>query len=202
MDSVRQTSHYIISSPNFSVTSFFSCSSVSGPFPISLQFRSEGSAEEPATGKHYRHLSHSEKWNLAESKILRETNVLPSSSGGSHETLRQPQEWGQRHQGTQMVCNHWLDCHLPEKGNLCVFVCPSHMWHLTNSFLNRCLYLYLGGSPLRPQVQRTRWHQQLWRLWGGGDPSLLHWEMCQGVCRVLELESERGRKKESRESQR
>lgn len=61
MDSERQTSHDIISSPNFGVTSLFFCSSVSGPFPISLQFGSEGSAEEPATGKHYKYLSRSEK---------------------------------------------------------------------------------------------------------------------------------------------
>ncbi len=57
-------------------------------------------------------------------------------------------------------------------------------------------YVSLGGSSVHPQVQRTRRHQQLWRLRRGGDPRLLHWEMCQGVCRVLELESERGRKKE------
>lgn len=67
---------------------------------------------------------------------------------------------------------------------------PSSLAH------NGCLYAILGGSSLHPQVQRTRRHQQLWWLWGGGDSRLLHWEMCQGVCWVLELESKRGRKKE------
>lgn len=61
--------------------------------------------------------------------------------------------------------------------------------------LNWCLRLCLGGSSLRPQVQRTRRHQQLRRLRGGGDPRLLHWEMCQGVCWVLESKSDRWRKR-------
>lgn len=43
-------------------------------------------------------------------------------SGGSHKTLREPQERCQRHQGTQVVCNHRLDCHLPEKGSVCVYI--------------------------------------------------------------------------------
>lgn len=49
-----------------------------------------------------------------------EENVFALPSGGSHKTLREPQERGQRHQGTQVVCYHWLDCHIPEKG---VFMC-------------------------------------------------------------------------------
>lgn len=128
-----------------------------------------------------------------------EMNVLVSSPGGSHKTLREPQERRQWHQGPQVVCYNWLDRHLPEKG-MCVYdVC----------IVNRCAAILLlclplisrfspctGGSSLCPQVQRTGRHQQLRRLRGGGDPRLLHWEMCQGVCWVLELESDRGRKKD------
>lgn len=75
------------------------------------------------------------------------------------------------------------------------------VWHVRlflpfSLFYNGFFYVTLGGSSLHPQVQRTRRHQQLRWLRGGGDSRLLHWEMCQGVCWVLELESKRGRKKE------
>lgn len=127
-------------------------------------------------------------------------NILASSSGGSHKTLREPQERCQRHQGTQVVCNYWLDCHLPEKGTCVNCLCKQYRYvgtPLVCLLLNWCLvWLISGGSSLRPKVQRTRRHQQLRRLRGGGDSCLLHWEMCQGVCWVLELESDRGRKKE------
>ena len=65
-----------------------------------------------------------------------DSNVLVSSSGGSHKTLREPQEWGQRHQGAQVVCNHWLDCHLPEKGKcvcICMFVSTMQMCSVSHS---------------------------------------------------------------------
>lgn len=32
------------------------------------------------------------------------------------QALWQPQEWSQWYQGSQVVCHHRLDCHLPEKG--------------------------------------------------------------------------------------
>lgn len=44
------------------------------------------------------------------------------AAGGSDQALRQPQEWGQRYQGSQVVCHHRLDCHLPEKGEASCFL--------------------------------------------------------------------------------
>lgn len=45
-----------------------------------------------------------------------------------------------------------------------------------------------GGSPFHTKVQRSRRHQQLWRLRRGGDPRFSNRKVRQGVCGVLEGE--------------
>lgn len=48
------------------------------------------------------------------------------------------------------------------------------------------LFSLAGWSAFPAQMQRPRWHEQLWRLRGGSLANIEHWKVRQGVCRLLE----------------
>ena len=76
------------------------------------------------------------------------------AAGGLDQALRQPQEWSQWYQGSQVVCYHWLDCHLPEEGeasSLTVEVCTN------GRIKKRCEKLLRRESPSFNSVMCFRW---------------------------------------------
>lgn len=92
-----------------------------GPIPVPLQFGPEGPTEEPVTGNKKKTTRTS---GDSFSRCVRSEWIgIAFNLGGPHETLREPQEWSQWHQGTQVVCHHRLDRHLSEEGKC---VCVQH----------------------------------------------------------------------------